>query len=87
MVICPSSLIVVNYYLPLNEALALQRMSMNTFIKWLILILLLLGAAVSYSSGFSEGTWGFIILGAIFELSFWVGLFTIKDGDKEKYNE
>jgi hypothetical protein len=54
---------------------------MNTFKKWLILILLLLGAAVSYGSGFSEGAVGFIILGAVFELSFWFGLFSIKDGD------
>ena len=54
---------------------------MNTYIKWLILILLLVGASVSYGSGFSEGAWGFIILGALFELSFWFGLFSIKDGD------
>jgi len=54
---------------------------MNTFKKWLILILLAFGAAVSYGSGFSGGMWGFIILGAVFELSFWYGLFSIKDGD------
>jgi len=54
---------------------------MNTLIKWLILILFIVGAAVSYRAGFSESAWGFVILGAAFELSFWFGLFSIKDAD------
>jgi hypothetical protein len=57
---------------------------MNTFKKWLILILMAIGAAFSYRVGFSGGLWGFIILGAVFELTFWFGLFSIKDGDETK---
>jgi hypothetical protein len=54
---------------------------MNTFKKWLILILLAVGTVISYLTGFSGGIWGFIILGVVFELSFWFGLFSIKERD------
>ncbi len=40
----------------------------------IILILLLLGAAGSYYYGFTQGVFGFLVLGVLLEIAFWVGL-------------
>jgi hypothetical protein len=44
--------------------------------RYLTLLLLLAAAAISYAIGFAAGVWLFLVVGVIFELSFWVGLFT-----------
>lgn len=47
---------------------------MSSSVKWLVLLALLVGAGTSYGYGFSEGIWIFVVLGVLFELSFWVGV-------------
>ena len=42
--------------------------------RWLITISFLVAALVCYSIGFSVGFGGFLILGIIFELLFWVNI-------------
>lgn len=42
----------------------------------LTLLLLLAAAAISYAIGFAAGVWLFLVVGGIFEISFWVRLLT-----------
>ena len=44
--------------------------------RYLVLLLLLAAAAVSYAVGFTAGFWLLIGLGAAFELAFWFQLFS-----------
>ena len=46
--------------------------------RYLTLFLLFAASAISYSVGFIIGFWLFIVVGVIFELVFWVELFTGK---------
>lgn len=48
---------------------------MQTLYKWIVLTVLILAAMASYSYGFSEGVFLFVIVGVVFELSFWFRLF------------
>jgi hypothetical protein len=43
--------------------------------RYLTLLCLFGAAGISYAVGFTAGTWVFIALGVIFELTFWVELF------------
>ena len=52
---------------------------MSSTQKWLILIILASGAFASYGVGFSAGLWAFVILGGLFEMSFWAGLLTLDE--------
>ncbi len=52
---------------------------MSSSMKWLVFTGLAICAALSYGVGLSEGVWFFIYLGAVFELSFWLGLLTCAD--------
>jgi hypothetical protein len=47
---------------------------MKTLHKWIILCALLLAAIASYSYGSSQGVVAFILIGVIFELTFWFKL-------------
>jgi len=47
--------------------------------RWAILILLLIGALGFYLIGGIRGAGLFIIIGLVFELLFWVGIFKTKD--------
>ncbi len=49
---------------------------MSEFIRYLITISLLCLALLSYSVGFNTGTYILIALGGLFELGFWIGVFT-----------
>ena len=49
---------------------------MNSFTRWLILAVLIIAAIACYSYGSSTGLFVFIIIGAIFELAFWLGIFS-----------
>lgn len=51
---------------------------MNSFTRWFILFALIVAAIASYSYGSSTGLFVFIIIGAIFELAFWFGVFSKK---------
>jgi len=51
---------------------------MKTFHKWVMLCALLLAAMISYSYGFAEGIIAFILIGIVFELTFWFKLFKKK---------
>lgn len=51
---------------------------MNSFTRWLILAALIIAAIACYSYGSSTGLFVFIIIGAIFELAFWFGIFSRK---------
>jgi Sec-independent protein secretion pathway component TatC len=63
----------------LSIALTLQvKGFMSTLKKWIILTALLLATLISYSLGYSQETLWFIVLGALFEVSFWFGLLTKK---------
>ena len=55
---------------------------MKSLYKSLILIALVIGAIASYSYGSSTGLWFFIILGALFEGAFWLGIFRNRNTDK-----
>ena len=57
---------------------------MNTAIKWAILGTLLVAALLCYDYGFSQGTLGFLVLGAAFELAFWLGVFDQHQPDKRR---
>lgn len=46
--------------------------------RYLLLFLLLAAAAISYAIGFGAGVWLFLVVGVIFEISFWVRLFTLR---------
>jgi 4-hydroxybenzoate polyprenyltransferase len=48
----------------------MQKLAVN---QSLILILLLLGAAGFYFYGFTNGAIAFLVIGAIFEMVFWLG--------------
>ena len=43
--------------------------------RYLALMLLLIAATVSYAVGSIAGFWMFILVGAVFEVAFWVKLF------------
>ncbi|WP_201746324.1 hypothetical protein [Veronia nyctiphanis] len=51
---------------------------MKRFKKWLILAALIV-AMVSYFYGSFTGLTGFIVLAIVFEMAFWVGLFSKKE--------
>ena len=48
---------------------------MKPFYRWSILIFLIIAAIGCYAMGFIAGAGFFIIIGLIFELLFWLGLF------------
>ena len=48
---------------------------MKTTGRYLVLIALLLGMFASYSVGFGRGIFILLVLGVIFEIAFWLGLF------------
>ncbi|HEX5789464.1 MAG TPA: hypothetical protein VFY03_14865 [Woeseiaceae bacterium] len=50
-------------------------MAINTK-RYLVLLLLLAAAIISYAVGFTVGFWLLIGLGAAFELAFWFQLFS-----------
>ena len=52
---------------------------MNSFTEWVILAALILAALTCYSYGSSTGLFVFILIGALFELAFWFGIFSKKD--------
>lgn len=52
---------------------------MNTIPRWLVLTLLIVAAVACYSVGFTPGMGLFLILGVVFELSFWLKLFRRTD--------
>lgn len=52
---------------------------MNGITRWVILIILIVSAITCYAYGNSTGVWGFVIVGAIFELAFWFGVFSKKE--------
>lgn len=52
---------------------------MNSFTRWLILVLLIIAGITSYSYGSYTGMFIFIIAGAGFELVFWFGLLSRKN--------
>ncbi len=55
----------------------LQRsVYMTILTKWIILIILLVAAIISYSYGFSQGIILLIGLGFILESAFWLGVFS-----------
>ncbi|MEM7358371.1 MAG: hypothetical protein AAF431_04710 [Pseudomonadota bacterium] len=54
---------------------------MGKFPRWLILSLLIGAAVLCYIIGFTPGMGLFLILGMVFELSFWVKVF--RHSDKE----
>ncbi len=43
--------------------------------KWLMLGILFLCALVCYAVGFIVGAIAFVVIGAILELAFWIGVF------------
>jgi hypothetical protein len=51
---------------------------LNSFTKWIILTVLILAAIACYSYGSSTGLFVFIVVGVIFELAFWFGVFSKK---------
>jgi len=52
---------------------------MNIWLRIGVLIVLLGGALACYMASFSGGAIFFMVLGVLFELAFWVGLFkTVK---------
>ncbi|GHE76828.1 hypothetical protein [Thalassotalea profundi] len=51
---------------------------MNRVTKWIILAILILAALACYSYGNSTGLFVFMIMGVIFELAFWFGVFSKK---------
>jgi hypothetical protein len=51
---------------------------MNSFTRWIILAVLIGAAIACYSYGSLKGLFVFIIVGAIFELAFWFGVFSKK---------
>ena len=56
---------------------------MNDIPRWLVLVLLLGAAALSYLIGFMPGLGLFLILGMLFEIGFWLKLFRRPDNAKE----
>jgi len=52
---------------------------MKLLYKIIFLLFCLIAALASYSVGSIRGFGLFIILGALFELAFWMGLFRIKN--------
>ncbi|WP_299790824.1 hypothetical protein [uncultured Shewanella sp.] len=48
---------------------------MNIWLRVGVLVVLLVGALLCYGASFSTGAIVFIVLGVVFELAFWVGLF------------
>jgi len=56
---------------------------MNTAVRWLIVVTLLIAAIGSYTIGSTKSLGIFLVLGVIFELCFWFGIF----GDFSKKKE
>ena len=52
---------------------------MSDSTRTITLILLILAAATSYIIGSETGMWGFLILGGLFEFTFWIGLLSEQD--------
>jgi len=57
---------------------------MNTLPRWLVLCTLIGAAILSYIFGFKQGLGLFLVLGAVFEIGFWLKLF--KKPEKESVN-
>lgn len=51
---------------------------MSALTKWSFIVICLLLALGSYGIGFFKGTFLFVILGLLFELGFWIGIFNVK---------
>ncbi|MDO6428235.1 hypothetical protein Q4489_14535 [Thalassotalea sp. 1_MG-2023] len=51
---------------------------MNSFIRWFFFVALIIAAIACYSYGSSTGLFVFIVLGGIFELACWFGIFSRK---------
>ena len=51
---------------------------MKPIYKWLLIIFFFIAAIASYSAGSVRGFGLFIILGFLFEMGFWIGIFKIK---------
>jgi len=49
--------------------------------RFIVLLMLILAAIACYSAGFNAGLWGFLVLGGVLELTFWLGIMGV---DKEK---
>lgn len=52
---------------------------MNEFTRYFILGALICAALASYGYGSASGLWSFIVAGALFEVSFWLGLLNGSD--------
>jgi len=59
---------------------------MNEIIRGIILVILMIATIICYVFSNSTGLWGFIILGALFELAFWLGLFSNKVSETNEQN-
>jgi len=61
---------------------------MSSFIRWSVLTFLIMAAVICYFYGSSTGMLGFFIVGALFEVIFWLGLFSRKDdqSNSEKHD-
>ncbi len=55
-----------------------------TATRCVILLFLLLAAVISYGAGFGAGIWLFVVMGAAFELSFWIKLIKLGNRDRRK---
>ncbi len=51
---------------------------MKTFLRFVLVFIMLLAAMACYSKGFETGAFIFILLGIGFEAGFWFGLFPPK---------
>jgi hypothetical protein len=51
---------------------------MKLIYKWLFITFCLIAAIASYSAGSVRGFGLFMVLGMLFELGFWIGVFKIK---------
>lgn len=49
---------------------------MNKAVRWLVIITLLIAAIVSYIIGSTTSLGIFLVIGVLFELCFWFGLFS-----------
>ena len=57
---------------------------MKSSTRWLTLLLLIIAALGSYSIGFMRGVMLFVVIGILFELAFWVGLFRSNSKQSEE---
>ena len=60
---------------------------MHVFPSWLVLTVLLVAALLSYAIGFMPGFGVFIILGVVFELGFWIGLFNRQNSSNNERSD